>query len=119
MIDTSARRAGPLSVASGVLITKLKGDLNRYDGCVALSSVRPDKASMDGEVASIELALSEEHEIEIYFPAPQGEIDDLFIALAKDVLENLSDMDNAVQRSCADDCARTGHHSRDYESYLA
>jgi hypothetical protein len=97
----------------------LKIDLDRLDGTVALPSLRPEKVSVCGEEAMIELRLSADHDIELYFPAPGGAVEDEWLGLASGVLIHLAGMDNEVQRVSAEECARSGYHSRYYESELA
>ena len=97
----------------------LKVDLNRIDGSAVLSALKPEGVSVRGENALIELWLSADHDIEVYFPAPAGAVRGEWLEAARGVLSNLGEMDNHVQRSCAAVCAQSGSDSRDYESRLA
>jgi hypothetical protein len=80
-------------------------DLDRIDGTFALPLLRPDDVSVHGDEAMIELRLSADHEIEMYFPAPGGEVEAVWLELAADVLARLTAMDNEVQRVSADQYA--------------
>jgi len=97
----------------------LKIDLNRVDERVASKSLQLDSFRISGNEALAEVVISKDHCIEFYLPAFQGNIDKRLIETARDVLMHLSQMDNAVQHSCAEECARSGYHSRNYESWLA
>lgn len=66
-----------------------------------------------------EIAIAQDHCIDFYLPASQGNIDSRLLESARDVLVHLSEMDNAVQNSCAEECARSGYLSRNYEGRLA
>jgi hypothetical protein len=89
------------------------------DGTVALSSLRPENVSVCGDEAMIELRLSADHDIELYFLAPGGAVEPEWLALAGNVLTHLAGMDNEIQQVCAEECARSGYHSRNYEGELA
>jgi hypothetical protein len=65
------------------------------------------------------LPLSEGHSIEIHFPIDCAEVDDAWMDIVADVLAHLAEMDNAVQRISADQCARSGYDPINYESELA
>ena len=97
----------------------LKIDLNRLDGRGAAKRLQLDSFRISGDEALAEIMIAIDHSIEFYLPAPQGNIDKRLIESAKDVLVHLGQMDNAVQNSCAEECARSGYHSRNYESWLA
>lgn len=97
----------------------LKIELDRIDGTVALSSLRPEKVSVCCDDAMIELRLPGDHDIELYFPAPEGAVEDEWLRLACEVLTHLAGMDNEVQRISAEECAKSGYHSRYYEGELA
>ena len=97
----------------------LKIELDRIDGTVALSSLRPEKVAVCSDEAMIELWLSADHDIELYFPAPGGAVEDEWLRLAGEVLTHLAGMDNEVQRVSAGECARSSYHSRYYEGELA
>lgn len=98
---------------------KLKIELNRIDGTVALPSLHPDNVVVDGDEAAIYLLVSASHDIDLYFPAsgPTERAD--WLGLARDVLNHLTEMDNEVQRVCAEQCERSGIDSRNYEGELA
>lgn len=66
-----------------------------------------------------EIFLDKDHEIDVSFPAPYGELDLGAIGFAFQVLANLMAFDRVVQQSCVDECKRTGLHSDSYESDLA
>ncbi|HEU5116316.1 MAG TPA: hypothetical protein VFT74_06510 [Isosphaeraceae bacterium] len=93
--------------------------LDRYDGRLALSELRVERTVINGDTATITLPLSDEHEIEVYFPVLQGVISDPLLERAKSVLKSLASMDNQVQQACAEECARTGIASENFESYLS
>ena len=97
----------------------LKVDLYRLDGRVALSGLKSDKVRINGSEASVELMLSEGHQIEVLFPAPQNQNDEQWVQSISDVLCHLAEMDNTVQRVSAEQCARSGYDSINYESELA
>lgn len=80
-------------------------DLNRIDGTMALALLRPENASVRGDEATIELRLSAEHEIELYFPSPAGKVEAVWLELAADVLAHLTAIDNEVQRVSAEQYA--------------
>jgi hypothetical protein len=97
----------------------LKVDIDRIDGSIALSALRPENVSIRGDEALIELWLSADHNIELYFPSPAGFVHDEWLELARDVLTHLGEMDNEVQRVSAEQCAKSGYHSRNYEGQVA
>jgi len=94
-------------------------ELDRIDGAVALSSLRPENVSVRGDEAMIELRLSADHDIELYFPTSGGAVEPEWLGLASDVLTHLAGMDNEVQRVSSEERARSGYHSRNYEGELA
>ena len=81
-------------------------DLDRIDGTPALPLLRPENVSVRGDEATIELQLSADHDIELYFPAPCGAVEASWLELAADVLVNLTAIDNEVQRVCAEHWAK-------------
>lgn len=93
--------------------------LDRFDGTAALPALLPEKASVRGDEAMIELALSADHEIELYFPAPGGAVRPEWLALAGDVLAHLTTMDNEVQRARAKQWAGSPYPSSYFEGELA
>jgi len=97
----------------------LKITLDRVDGTAALSSLRPERVSVRGDEAMIELQLSADHDIELYFPARGGAVEDEWLRLAGEVLTHLGGRDNEVQRVSAEECARSSYHSRYYDGELA
>lgn len=97
----------------------MRVELNRIDGSVALASLQPENVFVHGDKALIELRLAAGQDIELYFPAPGGAINPAWLTLGGDILAHLAEMDNDVQRSCAEACIREGHHPRNYEGYLA
>jgi hypothetical protein len=98
---------------------ELKLDLNRYNGGSFLERIQRENFAVRGDEAFITLTVAGDDEIEVCIPAENGEVASQFIGLAVEVLENLSDFDNQVQRSCANECKSTGLHPRNYESVLA
>jgi hypothetical protein len=97
----------------------LRVELNRIDGTGALPSLRPENVSVRGDEAMIELRLSADHDIELYFPASGDAVRAEWQGLAGDVLAHLAEMDNEVQRVSAEQCARSGYHSRNFEGEIA
>jgi hypothetical protein len=93
-------------------------NLDRLDGKLALSQLRPENASVRCDRATIELRLSTEHEIDLYFPAPNGEIAAVWLELAADVLAHLTAIDNEVQRVCSEYYAKHWADSRYPSSYF-
>jgi hypothetical protein len=94
-------------------------DLDRIDGTPALPLLRPDNVSVRGDEAMIELRLSADHDIELYFPAPGGAVETAWLELAADVLSRLTVIDNEVQRVSADQWAGSRYPSSSYEGTLA
>lgn len=92
---------------------------DRIDGSPALSLLRPDNVSVSGDEAMIDLRLSAEHDIELYFPAPGGAVEPAWLELAADVLTHLTSIDNEVQRVNAEQCAGSPFPSSHYEGDLA
>jgi hypothetical protein len=84
-------------------------DLDRIDGTLALPLLRPEYVSVRGDDAMIELRLSADYEIELYFPAPGGEVEAAWLELAADVLAHLTAIDNEVQRVSAEQYAAATH----------
>jgi hypothetical protein len=66
----------------------------------------------------IELRLSADHDIELYFPAPGGTVELGWLELGGDVLSHLAAMDNEVQRVSAEQWARSPCPSSYYEGEL-
>ena len=95
--------------------------LDRIDGTAALPALRLENASVRGDEAMIELALSSDHELELYLPATDGVLDPEWLALAGEVLTHLTAMDNDVQRAGAAQWARASstYPSSYYEGELA
>ena len=77
-------------------------DLDRIDGTLALPLLRPANVAVRGDEATIELRLSADHDIELYFPAPGGAVLTTWLELAADVLTHLTAIDNEVQRVSAE-----------------
>jgi hypothetical protein len=92
---------------------------NRIDGTSALPLLRPDNVSVRGDEAMIELRLSTDHDIELYFPAPIGAVEAAWLELAADVLTHLTAIDNEVQRVSAELCAGSSYPSSYFEGELA
>lgn len=95
--------------------------LDRLDGTLGLSSLRPENVSVRGDKAMIELALPAALEVELYFPALDGAFEPEWLSLAGDVLTHLTSMDNEVQRACAEAWAKSkaSYPSSYYEGDLA
>jgi hypothetical protein len=93
-------------------------ELNRINGTPALPELRPDRVSVRGDKAMIDLRLSAGHDIELYFPAPSGTVEREWLELAGDVLTHLTAMDNEVQRVSAEQWARSPYPSSYYEGEL-
>lgn len=77
-------------------------DLDRIDGTMALTLLRPENALVRGDEATIDLRLSAEHDIELYFPSPAGKVEAVWLRLAADLLAHLTAIDNEVQRVSAE-----------------
>ena len=92
---------------------------DRIDGTSALPLLRPDNVSVRGDEAMIELRLSADHDIELYFPAPGGSVEVAWLELAADVLAHLTAIDNEVQRVGALQWAGSSYPSSYYEGELA
>ncbi len=91
---------------------------DRIDGTPALPLLRPDNASVRGGEAVVELRLSADHDIEVYFPAPGGVVEARWLERAADVLAHLTAIDNEVQRVSAEQWARSPYPSSYYEGDL-
>ena len=100
MLDKAGGENDVYSFGNGGLAVAF--DLNRISGTSALQLLRPANVSVRCDEATIELPLSSEHEIELYFPAPGGEVMTTWLELAADVLNHLTAIDNEVQRVCAE-----------------
>lgn len=94
-------------------------ELDRIDGRPALLELRPENVLVRDDEATIELRLSADHDVELYFPAPDGVIEPKWFALAADVLVHLTAIDNEVQRVCAAQWAGTPYPSSHSEGELA
>src|SRR5262249_4369471 len=96
-------------------------DLDRIDGTPVLRLLRPDNVSVRGDEAIIKLQLSADHDIEVYFPAPDGTVEAAWLELAADVLVHLTAIDHEVQRVSAAQWARVKSScpSSHYEGKLA
>jgi hypothetical protein len=96
-------------------------DLNRIDGMSTLSLLRPENFSVKADEAMIELQVGSNHDIEIYFPAPDGVIESGWVEAAADLMTHLTEIDNEVQRTCAEQWKAKGQHrpSSYYEGDLA
>jgi hypothetical protein len=94
-------------------------EFNRIDGTPALPVLRPENMSVRGDEAMIELRLSADHDVELYFPAPGGAVEPGWLELAADVLMHLTPMDNEVQRVSAEQWAGKPYPSSYYEGELA
>ena len=69
----------------------------------------------------IELPVGSNHDIEIYFPAPDGVIESGWLEAAADLMSRLKEIDNEVQRISADQWRSKGQDwpSSYYEGDLA
>ena len=94
-------------------------DLDRIDGTPALPLLRQDKVSIRDDEAMVELQLSGDHHIELYFPAPGGTVVTAWLELAANLLASLTVIDNEVQRVSAEQWARSSYPSSYYEGELA
>lgn len=94
-------------------------ELNRIDGTPALPALQSENVSVGGDEAMIELRLSTDHEVELYFPAPGGVVEPGWLELAADVLVHLTAIDNEVQRVSAEQWTGTPYPSSYYEGELA
>lgn len=94
-------------------------DLDRIDGTPALPLLRPENVSVRGDRAMIELSLSRDRYIELFFPAIGGEIVATWLELAGDLLTCLTVIDNEVQRTSAEEWATSPYPSSFYEGELA
>jgi hypothetical protein len=92
---------------------------DRIDGTPALPLLRPDNVSVCCYEAMIELRLSVDHDIELYFPATGGVVEVAWLELAADVLAHLTAIDNEVQRVGALQWAGSSFPSPYYECELA
>jgi hypothetical protein len=93
-------------------------ELGRIDGTPALPMLRPENVSVRGGEAMIELRLSADHDIELYFPVTGGVIKPEWLELAADVLTHLTAMDNEVQRVSAEQWSGSPYPSSYYEGEL-
>ena len=93
-------------------------DLDRIDGTPALSQVRSENVSVRGEEAVLELRLSADLDIELYFPAPGGAVGAEWLGMAGDVMIHLTAMDNVVQRVSAQQWATSPYPTSYYEGEL-
>jgi hypothetical protein len=94
-------------------------DFDRIDGTPSLPLLRRDNVSVRGDEAMIELRLSADHDIEVYFPAPGGAVEAAWLELAADILAHLTTIDNEVQRVSAEQWAGSPYPSSYYEGELA
>ena len=94
-------------------------ELNRIDGTPTLSSLRPENLSIKADEAMIELSVAANHDIELYFPAPNGIIEARWLELATDLMTHLTEMDNEVQRMSAEQWKGKPWPSSYYEGDLA
>ena len=92
---------------------------DRIDGTPALPLLRPDNVSVRGDEAMVELRLSADHDIELYFPAPGGVLEARWLERAADVLAHLTAIDNEVQRVAAEQWTGSPYPSSYYEGELA
>jgi hypothetical protein len=97
----------------------LQVELNRIDGSAALPALQPGNVLIQDDVGLIGLWEATDLDVELYFPAPGGIVRNDWLELARDVLSHLAEMDNEVQRVSAEQCARSGLHSRNYEGFLS
>jgi hypothetical protein len=84
-----------------------------------MPALRQQNVSVRGDEALIELRLSADHAIELYFPAPGGTVQPGWLELAGDILAHLTAMDNEVQRVSAAQWAGSTYPSSYYEGELA
>ena len=92
---------------------------DRIDGMPLVALLRPDNISFRGDEAMIRLWLSTDHDIELFFPAPDEMIEAAWLELAADVLAHLTVIDNEVQRVSAEQWAGSSSPSSYYEGELA
>jgi hypothetical protein len=92
---------------------------DRIDGTPALSLLRADNVFLRSDDAMLELQLSENHYIELYFPAPGRTVEAGWLELAADVMAHLTAIDNEVQRVSAEQWARSTYPSSFYEGELS
>jgi hypothetical protein len=94
-------------------------EMNRVEGTRALPALRAENVRICGDEAMVELRLSPDHDVELYFPTPGGVIESGWLELAAEVLAHLTAMDNEVQRVSAEQWAGTPYPSTYYEGELA
>ena len=92
--------------------------MNRYDSdyCSEQFGKSDIKIIKDQAIVAFDL---DEQEFEIYMPLVSNEVDPQALELAKDLMCNISEMDNLVQDSNAKECDRTGLDPANYDLYLA
>jgi hypothetical protein len=96
-------------------------DLNRVEGMPTLSLLRPENFSVKADEAMIELRVTANQDIELYFPAPDGVIESEWLETAADLMSHLTEIDNEVQRISAEQWKAKGQDwpSSYYEGELA
>jgi hypothetical protein len=99
--------------------SQLKIHFNRFDGRVALVQLRAGSVGSRSDGSFIEVKLDPTYEFEILFPTSDVIGTGRYLELAREVLENLAEFDNAVQSWCAAECARSGLHPRNFEGIPA
>ena len=92
--------------------------LGRYDSNYCVEQFEMTQPKIIGQEAIWAFDLNEE-EFEVYIPAPDGLADPSALASAKDVMRNITSMDDLVQKSNLSECERTGIDPKNYMLYLA
>ena len=100
-------------------MAKLKIVLNRYDGKSAIAFINPRSIKIRDSVTYIDVPLEDNDEFCILFKPPIGENDEVELDTARQLLAQLADIDNIVQKSSAEECTMSGQHPRNFEGELA
>ena len=96
----------------------LEVKLGRYDSSYCVEQFEAGQPQIIGQEAIWAFDLNEE-EFEVYIPALDGQPDPAAFASAKDVMKNITLMDDLVQKSSASECEKTGIDPKNYMLYLA
>lgn len=84
-----------------------------------MPALRQENVLVRDDEAMIELRVSADHNVELYFPAPGRVVEPRWLELAGDVLAHLTAIDNEVQRVSATQWAGSTYPSSYYEGELA
>ena len=96
----------------------LETRFDRYDSEYCSEQFEKSEIKIINNQAIVAFDLDEQ-EFEVYMLVTSNEANSQAMEVAKDLMRNISELDNLVQNSNANECERTGLDPANYDLYLA